>query len=478
MEEIHQRPVLLMGPPGIGKTAIMEQIARECGIGLVAYTITHHTRQSAMGLPIITEREYAGESYQITTYTMSEIIGAVYEKMEESGLSEGILFIDEINCVSETLAPMMLQFLQGKTFGSWKLPAGWVIVAAGNPTAYNRHAREFDIVTLDRVKKLEVTEDFSVWKEYAYRNSIHPAILSYLEIKKENFYHVETGIDGVRFVTARGWEDLSEMLYAYEEAKIPISRELVGAYVQEGRIAGDFAAYYDLYNKYQEHYRITDILSGNHDKELVSRFAKAAFDERLSVIGLLLGAMHSQFVAAYEAEQVMTEVFQVLQEIKGKIEGMQASKESFLATAYKERSRSWEKEQKAGLADREQQLIRQRALLLLEEYQKRLKEEGLSVEQECFPRLKEWFGSFVKEEEEKTERIKDQLEHAFSYLEEAFGSGQEMVIFVTELTADFYSMQFIGTHGSEKYYQYNSALLLKDKRKELQQDVAALLDRL
>lgn len=46
-----QRPILLIGPPGIGKTAIMEQIAEECGVGLVAYTMTHHTRQSAMGLP-------------------------------------------------------------------------------------------------------------------------------------------------------------------------------------------------------------------------------------------------------------------------------------------------------------------------------------------------------------------------------------------------------------------------------------------
>ena len=49
--EIRQRPVLLMGPPGVGKTQIMEQIASECDIGLVAYTITHHTRQSAIGLP-------------------------------------------------------------------------------------------------------------------------------------------------------------------------------------------------------------------------------------------------------------------------------------------------------------------------------------------------------------------------------------------------------------------------------------------
>ena len=55
-----QRPVLLIGPPGIGKTAIMEQVAQECGINLVSYTITHHTRQSAIGLPFIVKKEYGG----------------------------------------------------------------------------------------------------------------------------------------------------------------------------------------------------------------------------------------------------------------------------------------------------------------------------------------------------------------------------------------------------------------------------------
>ena len=123
---VRQRPVLLMGPPGIGKTQIMEQIAKELKIGLVAYTITHHTRQSAVGLPFIREKEYGGQKYSVTEYTMSEIIASVYEKMEQTGMKEGILFIDEINCVSETLAPAMLQFLQGKTFGTHRVPEGWI----------------------------------------------------------------------------------------------------------------------------------------------------------------------------------------------------------------------------------------------------------------------------------------------------------------------------------------------------------------
>ena len=85
---VRQRPVLLMGPPGIGKTQIMEQIARECKVALVAYNITHHTRQSAVGLPFIREASYGGKTYSVTEYTMSEIIASVYRRMEETGLKE------------------------------------------------------------------------------------------------------------------------------------------------------------------------------------------------------------------------------------------------------------------------------------------------------------------------------------------------------------------------------------------------------
>ena len=85
---IRQRPILLMGPPGIGKTQIMEQIAKECEIGLVAYTITHHTRQSAIGLPFIREKSYGGQTFSVTEYTMSEIIASVYDKIEQTGLKE------------------------------------------------------------------------------------------------------------------------------------------------------------------------------------------------------------------------------------------------------------------------------------------------------------------------------------------------------------------------------------------------------
>ena len=225
-----QRPVFLMGAPGIGKTAIMEQIAQELQIGLISYSMTHHTRQSALGLPFIVRKNYGGEEYSVSEYTMSEIIAAIYDLMEVTGLREGILFLDEINCVSETLAPSMLQFLQYKTFGRHSVPGGWIVVTAGNPPEYNNSVREFDIVTWDRLKRIDVEADYEVWKEYAYVKGVHPAITTYLDIRKDDFYKIETTVDGKSFVTARGWSDLSDMVKLYEQKEIAVTEQLVVQY--------------------------------------------------------------------------------------------------------------------------------------------------------------------------------------------------------------------------------------------------------
>ena len=96
---VHQRPIFLLGAPGLGKTAIMQQVADEMGLGLVSYSMTHHTRQSALGLPVIVEKEYGGKHYQVSEYTMSEIIASVYDCMRTTGKTQGILFLDEINCL-------------------------------------------------------------------------------------------------------------------------------------------------------------------------------------------------------------------------------------------------------------------------------------------------------------------------------------------------------------------------------------------
>ncbi len=295
---VRQRPVLLIGPPGIGKTAIMEQAAEECGVGLLAYTITHHTRQSAVGLPQLVTRTFGDREYTMTEYTMSEIVGSVYEYQERTGYREGILFIDEINCVSETLAPTMLQFLQYKTFGNHRVPEGWVIVAAGNPQEYNRSVRELDMAALDRVRLLNVEADASVWQDYAQRQGVHPVILSYLKLHPEHFYQVTLTRERQEFVTARGWEDLSVLLSEYERQGLSVDRSFMEEFLRVPKIASDFASYYQLCHTYAGMYRIRELLEDRlteeEKKTLQTQLGEASGEVRCIFVRHLLSAVSEQ----------------------------------------------------------------------------------------------------------------------------------------------------------------------------------------
>lgn len=314
--ELRQRPVFLIGPPGIGKTAIMEQAARACQVGLISYTITHHTRQSAVGLPQLVTKKYRDLECTVTEYTMSEIIGSIYEYQERTGYREGILFIDEINCVSETLAPMMLQFLQYKTFGNHKVPKGWIIVAAGNPKEYNQSVRELDMAAMDRVRTLTVEADYGVWKDYALKQGVHPAILSYLELHPEHFYQVTLTREKKEFVTARGWEDLSVLLTEYERQGLPVDRSFMEEFLRVPKIAADFTAYYQFCRTCLDAFPVTGLLKGTLTAEetetLRKRLAGAPGDVRCIFLQHLLSGAWERMTAYGSAYRLLERKKEVL----------------------------------------------------------------------------------------------------------------------------------------------------------------------
>lgn len=474
---IRQRPVLLIGPPGIGKTQIMEQISQECRIGLVAYTITHHTRQSAIGLPYIQEKVYDGVRRSVTEYTMSEIVASIYDKIETTGLREGILFIDEINCVSETLAPTMLQFLQAKTFGNHRIPEGWIIVAAGNPPEYNKSVRDFDVVTLDRIKMIQVEADFPVWKEYAETVQIHPAIISYLNVKQQNFCQIETTVDGKRFATPRGWEDLSRLIEVYEKLEKTVDREVVVQYIQHPRIAKDFANYLELYYKYENDYKVDEILAGEIRESVCERLARAPFDERLSVMGLLLARLNDGFRRVTGQEERLAR----LQELFGQMRpgcyqiqeegsGSQAAYENGLArleglAAGVLAERRYKLG--AGLLSRREDYLSRDIQKILEDLVQRLKVEHILDPESVWARVQEAFQKENENYEKQFELCGAMLEHAFDFMEAAFGDSQEMVVFITGLNTGFYSVKFLQEYECPRYYQYNSRLLFDSQEQEI-----------
>ena len=463
---IRQRPILLMGPPGVGKTQIMEQIAQECDIALVAYTITHHTRQSAVGLPFIRERDFGGKTRSVTEYTMSEIIASVYAAMERTGKKNGILFIDEINCVSETLAPTMLQFLQCKTFGNQAVPEGWVIVAAGNPPEYNKSVREFDLVTLDRVRRIDVEPKLSVWQDDARAHRLHPAVTAYLELRPQHFYKIENDVDGVQFVTARGWEDLSAFLQAADKLNLPIDEGVIGQYLRHPEVARDFAAYWVLYRKYHQDYGVEDILQGKPFDTVVARAIDASFDERISLVSLLLAGLNTRFAAATTTGAVTDACYQQLRSFKRTLTQQDDAAPAALFAAQCENYRArLDTDKAAGALLPDEAAARTRTLALLEEWSRHL-DSALDAD-DAFDTVRGAFNAQVRHREEAVSTAGDALECAFDFMEQAFEDGQEMVVFVNELALGPDSAPFLAENECERFEQYSEKLLLHGGEDEL-----------
>ena len=309
-----QRPVFLYGPPGIGKTAVMEQIAKELKIGIVSYSMTHHTRQSALGLPFIKTKTFGGVEYNVSEFTMSEILSDVYSYIEKTGYKNGILFLDEINCVSETLAPSMLRFLQYKTFGSHPVPDGWVIVAAGNPPEYNKSVKEYDIATLDRIQKIDVVADYGVWRDYAINEKVHPSIVTYLDSKPTDFYIVENTPDGKQFVTARGWEDLSRLMYSFESKNIEIDAEFISQYIQVPTVAADFSSFYKTFKNMREMCSPKNVLEGSFDENFKEKFKNSGVEEKLGFINLLTSNINEALGGCVEKNIAIKEAVKFLKD--------------------------------------------------------------------------------------------------------------------------------------------------------------------
>lgn len=469
---VRQRPIFLLGAPGLGKTAIMEQIAGELGIALVSYAMTHHTRQSAIGLPVIKHKNYDGLETDITEYTMSEIIASMYETMEKSDIKEGILFLDEINCVSETLAPSMLNFLQYKEFGNRRIPEGWVVVTAGNPPEFNKAVREFDVAVMDRMKVLEVTADYGVFREYADERNLHPAIISFLDSKKEFFYRIENTVRGRSYVTARGWEDLSDIILKYESEGFEVDENLIGQYLRNTEVVKEFSAYYDLFKKYRKDYGISNILKGEYGEDTLLRARNAAFDERLSVVSMLIDNitrdMREQVVLTDCLSDIMP-VLKAVSDIMAKEDNKKTLEEILSDMTEVKRGQLLKLNNSGALLKDENKSIRY-GIKLLEEARKRVLSENGG-----FEIVKEIYNGRLSSMKDNTAAINTRLHNALTFTDKAFEGGNELLIFVSNLTANNYSSVYLSRFPSEDYDKYHKELMMDEKKNDIERKIGELI---
>ena len=311
-----------------------------------------------------------------------------------------------------------------------------------------------------------------MWKEYAYRKGLHGAVISYLDIKKDNFYRIETTVDGLQFATGRGWEDLSELILTYEKLGLRVDRGVVAQYIQMPRIAKDFANYLDLYYKYQRTYHVDDILKGTWHAITVSELRAAPFDEKLSVMGLILSRLAEASRNTRRQDALTTVLHSSLKEFKAKMDEA-AEPQATLDEMVKTRQEKLKMAKEAGQLDRETRDLGMWEINVLDDYRQRLSREEIVVSAEAMDAIREWFGGEVAKRADLGAATGVEFDNAFRFLEQTFGQGQELVIFVTEVTSGFDTSWFVENFGCDAYFRHNRELLFDDTRHRIREQIAA-----
>lgn len=438
---IRQRPILVMGPPGIGKTAIVEQIAEELDVALVMYSMTQHTRQSVAGRPLARKRKYCGRIYAVTEYTMSEMLTAIYQVMEQSGKKEGILFLDEINCVSEGLAPVLFRLFRYKRLGNGQFPEGWVIVTAGCQSQYNCLARTFDIPALDRMRYLEVGADFSVWKQYAHRQGIHAAILTFLETHRDWFYSVQAEKNGKHYVTARGWEDLSRAMQAYEKKAYPIDRNLVMQYVRNPEVVDRFGDHYELYQRCKEEYQIDMILNGQVSDDVIKKLQGAEAAEKVLVMGILVERMNQMLCRVVRQERVLQRIKEMLDSAKKEMQQDGIALHIILKCECVRMQTMLEQKQISHSISTEANAEYHRVFQIIQGYTEIT--EGEISEKEQLTLVKRKLNGRVKKHENEWKVCGQVLENVIFFVKNAWEAEQGLELFLAELTMNEMAVAFL-----------------------------------
>ncbi|MBP7271948.1 MAG: ATPase, partial [Gemmiger sp.] len=335
-----------------------------------------------------------------------------------------------------------------------------------NPPEYNKSVREFDLVTLDRVRRIDIEPKLSVWQDYARAHRLHPAVTAYLELRPQHFYKIENDVDGVQFVTARGWEDLSAYLQAADRLALPVDEGVIGQYLRHPEVARDFAAYWVLYRKYHEDYGVEDILQGKPYDAVIARAMDASFDERISLVSLLLAGLNTRFADARATGAVTDACYQQLRSFK---RTLSQQPDADPADLFAERCDAYraklEADKTAGALLPDEAAARTRTLALLTAWSRSL-DNGLDAD-EAFDTVRGAFNTQVQRREEAVSAASNALEFAFDFMEQAFEDGQEMVVFVNELALGPDSAPFLAENDCERFEQYSEKLLLHGGEDEL-----------
>lgn len=226
-------PVFLWGPPGIGKSSIVAQIAKEQNIACIDLRLSLLDPTDLRGIPFFDAKN-------------AEAIWAPASFLPDGSQEKGILFLDELNTAAPMVQASAYQLILDRKIGEYTLPEGWAIVAAGNRESDRGVVFRMAAPLANRFVHLEMESSVDDWREWAIRSQIDPSIIGFIGNRPDALFTFGANDESRSFATPRTWEYVNEIVASEPEADLmlpliagAVGEDIAAAYLGFRMVVGE-----------------------------------------------------------------------------------------------------------------------------------------------------------------------------------------------------------------------------------------------
>ena len=203
-EEGHHTPVMLWGPPGVGKSQMVAQIAGRHGVAVIDIRLSQMEPSDLRGIPF-----RSGEHVEWA-------VPAILPNAQRHG-SAGILFLDEITSAPPAVSAAAYQLILDRRLGEYQVPDHWAIFAAGNRQGDRGVTYSMPAPLANRFSHFEVETHLDDWVTWAYQRGLDERLIAFLRFRPELLFDFDPAHNPVAFPSPRSWEFAHRGLKKFED---------------------------------------------------------------------------------------------------------------------------------------------------------------------------------------------------------------------------------------------------------------------
>ena len=198
-----KRPLFLWGPPGIGKSELVENITQELGGAMIDLRLGQMEPTDIRGIPFY-NKDVGKMDWAEPIDLPSAEFASQYPVV--------VLFLDEMNSAAPSVQAAAYQLILNRRIGKYFLPDNVVVVAAGNRESDKGVTFRMPTPLANRFIHQEMRVDFPSWQEWAVQNKVHKDVVGYLSFAKQDLYDFDAKSSSRAFATPRSWTFVSQLL--------------------------------------------------------------------------------------------------------------------------------------------------------------------------------------------------------------------------------------------------------------------------